>query len=403
MQQFSGIRPALSSSLTQPFPELGDVRLAQLKTWITSPAKGGNDWGEVKPCLFVCAITGDGVIGWGEAFTLPCREKAVAEIIHALGQLASRLPTISPQSFREHALRIAAQHRGLDFAAATSALEMALWDISGKLAGKPLCELWGGDRHRVIPVYGNIWSDTQWDATSLARRAADLVAQGYRAVKIHPMLNHSVTDAVGCVLRVRDIVGDDIELMVDLDSQDDPDTALQVAKAIAPARPYWFEEPCDGEDIQALAKIRKATGLRVVTGEKQFGLTHFRAVLAAGAADILNPDIAGMGGLLDILEVAELADLQDVMLSPHCWNSMTVAATAMMHVCASIPNAEMAEIYPEYISHGERFATAGYDLDGAHAYLSGKPGLGVEIDVQALNSLADYSHSTNLTMAEVTS
>lgn len=400
MQPFGESAPASSCSGIQAAPEFGEVVLAQLETWITAPAKGGDGWGDVKSFLFVRVTTTDGIVGWGEAFILPCREKAVAEMIHALSRSVGALKTVSPWVFRELATRTGAKHRSLDFSAASSALEMALWDICGKLADKPLCDLLGGDHSRAIPVYGNIWSDTQWDADSLAMRATDLVTQGYGAVKIHPMLNHSVKEAVGCVIQVRDAIGDDIDLMVDLDSQDDPETALRVAEAIAPARPYWFEEPGDGDDVQALAEIRQATGLRVVTGEKQCGLAHFRAVLGAGAADILNPDIAGTGGLLDILEIAELADLQGVKVSPHCWNSMTVAAAAMMHICASIPNAEMAEIYPEYIDHGEKFATAGYNLDGAQAYLSGRAGLGVEIDVPALQSFSDHYHSTCLIVEE---
>ena len=396
------LSPALSCSRIQTTLQFGEIALANLDTWITASAKGSDGWGEMKSCLFVRLTTKDGIIGWGEAFVLPCREKAVAEIIHALGRSAGTLKKISPWAFRDLATRVAAKHLSLDFAAASSALEMALWDICGKLADKPLCDLLGGDSLRAIGVYGNIWSDAQWDVSSLEARATDLVSKGYGAVKIHPMLNHSAHEAATCVTRVRAAIGDEIALMVDLDSQDDPGTALQVAEAIMPARPYWFEEPVEGSNIQTLAKIRKATGMRVVTGEKHCGLAHFRAVLAAGAADILNPDIAGIGGLLDFLEVADLADLQGIQVSPHCWNSMTVAATAMLHVCASIPNAEMAEIYPEYIAHGEKFATNGFRLDGAHAYLLRKPGLGVEIDVPALQSLSNHYHSTNLTMEEVT-
>ena len=394
------LNSALPCSSFQTTLQFGEVALANLETWITSPAKGGDGWGEVKSCLFVSLTTKEGAVGWGEAFVLPYREKAVAEIIHALGRAAGTLGTVSPWLFRDLATQVAARHPSLDFCAASSALEMALWDICGRLADKPLCDLLGGDYRRAIRVYGNIWSGTQWDVGSLEARANDLVAKGYRAVKIHPMLNHSAHEAATCVTRVRAAIGDEIDLMVDLDSQPDPGVALQVAEAIKPARPYWFEEPVEGCNVQALAKIRKASGLRVVTGEKHCNLAHLRAVLAAGAADILNPDIAGIGGILDLLEVAELADQRGFYIAPHCWNSMTVAAAAMLHVCASIPNAEMAEIYPEYIDHGATFATTGFCLDEGRAFLSGKPGLGVEIDVLALRSLSAYYHSTCLTMAE---
>lgn len=390
--------PVVSSELKLlELPELPKVALVQVETWITAPAKGSNGWGEVKRCLLVRVTTDIGIAGWGEAFVLTCREKAVSEIIHALGKMAASMRPAWPWAFRDMALQIASKHRGLDFSAATSALEMALWDIYGRITRTPLCEIFGGQVKKAVPVYANIWSEIHWDAGSLATRASDLIATGYAAVKIHPMLNHSASEAAQAVLRVRGAIGDDIKLMVDMGAQDDPETSLYVADKIASTRPYWFEEPVDGQEIEALASIRKTTGMRIVTGEKQCGLPHFRAVLSGGAADILNPDIAGIGGLLDMLEVAKMADRQGVMVSPHCWNSMTIAAAAMLHLCAAIPNAEMSEIYPEYVEHGARFATTGFRLDGAQAHLSGRPGLGVEIDTGALGRLSEHFRSSILT------
>ena len=371
----------------------GPVALLRLETWITAPEMGGDEWGHVKPCLFVRLTTKDGIYGWGEAFVLPYHKKAVAEIIHALGRSASKLKSISPWAFLDLAKQAAAHHLSLKFSAASSALKMALWDISGKLLNAPLCDLLGGDHNRAIPIHGNIRSATQWGVASLETRATDLVAQEYTAIKIHPMLNHAAQDAA---------IGDDIALLVDLDAQGNADAAIQIAQAIKPAHAYWFEEPIDGNDSQALAQIRKDTGLRGVTGEKHCGLAHFRAVLAAGAADILNPDIAAVGGILDLLELAELAKQQGVQISPHCSSSMTVAAAAMLHVCASIPNAELAEIYPAYIPYGEKFALKAFHLEGEYAHLSYKPGIGVDLNVSALHTLCEHHQSTCLSLAEAT-
>lgn len=371
----------------------GPVALLRLETWITAPEMGGDEWGHVKPCLFVRLTTKDGIYGWGEAFVLPYRKKAVAEIIHALGRSASKLKSISPWAFLDLAKQAAAHHLSLKFSAASSALKMALWDISGKLLNAPLCDLLGGDHNRAIPIHGNIRSATQWGVASFETRATDLVAQEYRAIRIYPVLNHAAQDAA---------IGDDIALLVDLDAQGNADAAIQIAQAIKPAHAYWFEEPIDGNDSQALAQIRKDTGLRGVTGEKHCGLAHFRAVLAAGAADILNPDIAAVGGILDLLELAELAKQQGVQISPHCWSSMTVAAAAMLHVCASIPNAELAEIYPAYIPYGEKFALKAFHLEGEYAHLSYKPGIGVDLNVSALHTLCEHHQSTCLSLAEAT-
>ena len=232
----------------------GPVALLRLETWITAPEMGGDEWGHVKPCLFVCLTTKDGIYGWGEAFVLPYRKKAVAEIIHALGRSASKLKSISPWAFLDLAKQAAAHHLSLKFSAASSALKMALWDISGKLLNAPLCDLLGGDHNRAIPIHGNIRSATQWGVASFETRATDLVAQEYRAIRIYPMLNHAAQDAA---------IGDDIALLVDLDAQGNADAAIQIAQAIKPAHAYWFEEPIDGNDIQALAQICKDTGCAV--------------------------------------------------------------------------------------------------------------------------------------------
>ena len=381
----------------------GMVELARLETWITAPEKEGVEWGHVKSCLFVSLTTKDDRYGWGKAFVLTSREKAVTEIIDALGRSASKLKFISPWAFSDLKKQVAARHQSLEFSAASSALEMALWNILGKLLNAPLCDLLGGNHKSAIPIYKNIWSTTQWDVVSLETCATDLVAQGYGAIKIHPMLNHTAQDAAKCVNRMRAAIGGETALLVDLDSQNNPDAEMQIAQAIEPEHPYWFEEPIDRSDMQTLAQIRKDQALRVVTGEKHYSLAHFRAVLAADAADNLNPDIAAVGGILDLLDIAELADQHGVQISPHCWNSMTVTAAAMLHARAAIPNTEMAEIYPECIQYVEKFAFKAFHLEGEYAHLPKRPGISVDLNVSALQDLCEHYQSTCLSLAETTS
>lgn len=383
--------------------EMPGFRLTGLQSWITRPAEVENGFARIKPCLLIRLTAADGTIGWGEAYVLPCREAAVARIIHELGRELAALARPDPWHLRDLATRLSLRHHSMDFAAATSALDIALWDLIGRLVAKPLVELLGRPNCRDAAVYANIWSESNWSAAALAARAKHLVATGYRAIKIHPMLNHDVSQAVEAVRRVRGVIGADQRLMVDMDSETDPGISRAVAKGILPAAPHWFEEPADGADIAALAELRGEVGIPLVTGERQSGVAHFRSVLALRAADILNPDIAGVGGLLDMLEISVLADRHGVRISPHCWNSMTVAASAMMHVCAAIPNAEMAEIYPEYLEHGERYAVNGFTVQNSVATLNGRPGLGVEINAAALSALSMQHDSSDLSAARAAS
>jgi galactonate dehydratase len=384
----------------------GDIpgfRLTGLQSWITRPAEIENGFARIKPCLLIRLTAADGTIGWGEAYVLPCREAAVARIIHELGRELSALARPDPWHFRDLATRVSLRHHSMDFAAATSALDIALWDLIGRLVAKPLVELLGRPKCRDAAVYANIWSESNWSGTALVARAEHLIAAGYRAIKLHPMLNHNASQAIEAVRRVRGAIGADHRLMVDMDSETDTGISRAVAKGILPAAPYWFEEPADGADVAVLAELRRVVGIPLVTGERQSGVAHFRTVLALGAVDILNPDIAGVGGLLDMVEISVLAGRHGVRMSPHCWNSMTVAASAMMHVCAAIANAEMAEIYPEYLEHGELYAVNGFTVKNSVATLNGRPGLGVEINEAALSALSMQHYSSDFSAAHAAS
>ena len=135
-----------------------------------------------------------------------------------------------------------------------------------------------------------------------------------------------------------------------------------------------------------------------MTSQKLCGQAHSRSVLVAGAADILISDIAAVGGILDLLDFTKLADLQGVQISRHFWNSMTLAATVMLHVCGLIPNAEMAEIIP----HGEKFALKAFYPKGEYARLPYKSRIGVDLNILALHYLCDEHQSDCLNLVEAT-
>lgn len=370
--------------------------ISKLETWITKPEQSDDGWAEIKPFLFLKLTTSDDLEGWGEAFTLPTREKGIVEIIHNLMTNVSCLDNLSPEIFHTKVNQIADGHRGIDFSAATSAIEMSLWDIKAKREGKPLSHLLSKNPKKKIPIYANTWSEKSPDSKSLSNRATELLDQGYSGIKIYPLQNRTLDQAVSCVSLLRNNIGPKTPLMLDLASPEDPNIALTLASLIKEFNPYWFEEPIDGQSTRMLASIRKKTGLKIVTGEKQFGLHHFIETLAADAADILNPDIAGVGGILDMTRISEMSEKNNVMISPHCWNSMSVAASAMLHFCAANSNTEMAEIYPEYISNGLKYSDINFVIANGCAELKDRLGLGVNIDVKSLMKFsADYK-KTNL-------
>ncbi len=364
------------------------MKITQIETFLTHSVENSSSWSAIKPFLFVCLQTDNGLKGWGEAFTLEHREHGIEAIILSLGKQLMALGDSSPRSFRRLANRIESNHPGLDFSCAVSAIELALWDLQGKQLNTPVYELLGGALTTQIPLYANTWSGNEINIARLAEHCQSLVNQGYQALKIYPLKFGQARQVGECMKTIRQTLGDDIEILLDLSAINNPALARDCAREVTPYHPYWFEEPHSGEDLETLAEIRRHTGLRIVTGEKQSGKGHFINVLKLRAADVLNPDIAGCGGILEILEIGAMADAHSVTLSPHCWDSMTVALAAMLQVCAVMPNAEMAEIFPSYIAFGEQFCRSSFTLANGIAQLGNAPGLGVDIDAEALRQIS---------------
>ncbi|MEM8564712.1 MAG: mandelate racemase/muconate lactonizing enzyme family protein [Pseudomonadota bacterium] len=328
----------------------------------------------------------DGTVGWGEAYAIPRRERGIAEFVRGLGNMLLSLDEATPENFRQNVTAwYDGGHLSIDFSSAASALEVALWDIRGKQAGKPVYELLGQVQQRSIALYANMDPLAPEETIDqLVERCRKMRALGYDAVKIYPMNYEPLDRAVECVSRVREAIGKDVRLMIDVWALEDADDALAAAHAFAAFNPFWFEEPVAGQRLADMAAIRRKIDIPIVTGERQVGLHHYRSVLDKEAADILNPDIVAVGGIQDMLETAKLAASYDVSISPHCWNSTLVATAAMLHTMAVIPNATVGEYFPQYASFFDQFGELAFDLKQGAAMIGATPGLGLNIRDEAL-------------------
>ena len=257
----------------------------------------------------------------------------------------------------------------------------------GKQEGKPVCDLLGSVVRRSVPLYANMdpMTDHHQSIDRLAERCVAIKGSGFDAVKIYPMEYKPLKEATECVRRVRAAIGDNTRLLLDAWALDDAQFAVKAARAFMPFNPFWFEEPVAGERIDDMAAVRRQIGIPIVTGERQTGLHHFRAVVERQAADILNPDIVGVGGILDMLEIAQVAMSYGVRVAPHCWNSTTVAVAAMVHACAVMPNALIGEYFPDYEPFCSRFGALDIDISGGMATIGDTPGLGVRMNEDALS------------------
>ncbi|MEO0752812.1 MAG: mandelate racemase/muconate lactonizing enzyme family protein [Pseudomonadota bacterium] len=364
------------------------MKILAVTPFLIAPRPSPDGWSRGQTTLLVKLETSEGLIGWGEAYALSHRQDACNAIIAHLAEALIALSDASPRAFLAMVVApMTTKHPGIDYAAAASALEIALWDLTAKSAGLPLHAMLGGAVTDRVPIYANAWDHPVQTPEAIAERCARLCHEGYRAVKIYPLRQSTRARAEATVRLTREAIGAQADMMLDFAVQSDPRHALQAARTFAPYDPYWIEEPVAGDNIPALAEFRARTDIRITTGERQAGTRHCRDLLHHRAADVLNPDVAGAGGILTLLEVGAMAAAHDVMISPHSWNSTTVAYMAMLHLCAVMPNACYGELYYDYLELGGEFARCDTTLENGCATLPQTPGLGVEIDEDALHRL----------------
>ena len=365
------------------------MKITEVTPFLVAARPSADGWSTGQTVIFVKLVTDGGLVGWGEAYALGHRQRATREIILALGERLKQMAQASPRGFVANVARpMESKHPGIDYAAATSAIEIALWDLMGKTAGMPVHALLGGAIVEKIPVYANAWDSPTRTPQEIAARCARMRDEGHRAVKIYPLRQATLALAEDCVRLTREAVGPDVDIMLDFAVQRDARRAQRAARLFEHYAPYWVEEPLAGDDPDALADFRAATRSRITTGERQAGTRHFRQLLARGAADVLNPDIAGAGGIVTMLEIGAMAEAHSVLISPHSWNSTTVAFLAMLHTCAVMPNAIYAELYYDYLELGAELADCDYVIQDGFASLPRSPGLGVTMHEDKLHSMA---------------
>jgi L-alanine-DL-glutamate epimerase-like enolase superfamily enzyme len=219
-----------------------------------------------------------------------------------------------------------------------AAVDFALWDLKGKLLNAPVSTLLGGRRARVA-TYANCAHHLPPD--KLAEKAAEYVGRGHRALKIRGTLTYvSLNEATERVKHVREAVGPDVKLMVDVNGTWDVDTAIQQLKRWERYDVYWLEEPVPPDDIPGYVRIRQRAGRTyIVGGEQHVGVPEFRQLIERGAVDVVQPNAAITGGITDWLRIHALATLAGVPVSP--WNLQMVH----IHLAAGLPNVQWIEYF----------------------------------------------------------
>lgn len=361
------------------------MRVSDVKTFLVDPGSGKN-------LLFVKVETDEGIHGWGEAYTQADRDRAIeTHVLQMKRYLVGRSP-FNIKHFTHVMYHDYAGKRGaMEFYCALSGIEQALWDIAGKATGQPVYNLLGGACRGRIRVYANGWGGGG-TPDQIARHAQEVVARGFSALKFDPFPNpwreliarQDEDLAVERVRAVREAVGPDVEILVEVHRRLAPMHAIRVAKRMEPYRPFWYEEPVSSRNMDALVAATREISIPVVTGEELYTKHEFREVLEKRAADILNPDICNTGGILELKEIAAMAEPYEVVISPHCYNSTTVGLAATVHLCACIPNFLITEYFVNFEAFGKEIADTPPLAEGGYVPLPTKPGLGLDLDERAL-------------------
>ncbi len=342
-----------------------------------------------KNFIFVKVETDENITGWGEAYTQSDRDTSISAHIEQMSRYLVGRDPMHIRHFVHWAYEDFATKRGaMDFWCAVSGIEIALWDIAGKAMDRPVYDLLGGPLRPRIRVYANGWGGGAKTPDEYAQAALAVVDQGFTAMKFDPFpgpwrlyVDHEeLEQAAAIVGAIREAVGPRVELLVEVHRRLAPMNAIRVGKMIEGFRPYWFEEPVPAENLAAMAEVKAAVNIPVVTGEALYSRTAFREVLERRAADILNPDICNCGGILEIIAIAAMAEPFYVGVSPHGWNTTAVGGAAAVQASAVMPN---FLIY-EYMVHVDEFSDdvciRRPKAEGGYIELPTEPGLGIEID-----------------------
>jgi D-galactarolactone cycloisomerase len=336
--------------------------------------------------------TDAGIVGWGECLGPAAANAAVVAEMGAA--LVGRDPLeIEPIWFDLYAAWRDQGQRGLT-TTAQSGVDIALWDIAGKHYGAPVHALLGGAFRREVPAYatGGFRPHGRDRLEALVEETGGYVSEGFGAVKIK--IGFGVEEDLAVIAAVRGAIGE-ARLMIDANHGYDAIEAIALGRRAAEHGVDWFEEPVVPEQLAAYARIRAAQPIPVAGGETWHGRLAHREAVEAGAVDILQPDVAGCGGITEMRKIVAMAETAGVRVTPHVWGT-GVAVAASLHMLATLPPqpgrhaARAPWLEFDRTPHPYRMAVLAAPIEhrGGVVAVPDGPGLGVEIDRGALARFA---------------
>jgi len=349
-----------------------------------------SQWEYSERCICVVKITtSDGTYGWGEGY-------GPATVLEAGIKLLKPM-VIGHDPLENEVIWNNMYRKTLDFArrgtlvASISAIDIAIWDLKGKILNLPISTLLGGSHRNEVKPYatGLYFTDHKNPSKDFDEEARRYVAQGFKAIKMKVGLG--LKEDYNHVKRMREVIGDDIELMVDSNHAYTFREAVALAKKIEPFNISWFEEPLSPEFYAQYAELRTKTTIPISGGECEYLRFGFHQLLRNKSVDIIQPDICACGGLTEAKRIAALASTYGVDVIPHTWGT-AIGIHVALHFIANLESVpgrmKKPDFFMEYdqTENGlrDKLSYPLIEMKDGMIEVPNRPGLGIDIDEEVL-------------------
>lgn len=369
--------------------EITDIKVLPVK---------GRHWPRF-PMLFIEVHTDEGLVGTGEA--LAFQATGVMASILEIGEWLRGEDPLQIERLWEQCFR-----RGAAMAA-LSGIEIALWDLAGQVAGLPIYQLLGGRCHDRVRVYADgFFRGADKTPESYGAHAEDAVARGFTALKLdiddflylgeRPALirchgkdlgrhitNAEIRQVADSIAAIRERLGPDVDLALDCHWAFDVPSALRLGRALEPYDLMWFEDPTPSRSAPALARIAGQLAMPLCLGEALATRYEFREIFERQASDIIMPDVASSGGILETKKIAAMADAYYIPVAPHDMVG-PIATAATLQLCACLPNLLVMEHQMGDVAWRHELTDRPLVVEGGHFAIPTGPGLGMALNHEAV-------------------
>lgn len=379
------------------------MKITNVTPWIINgPAENAgvaipDDRPTTRQYVFVQVETDEGLTGWGEITTYPgpVANPAISGMLREVrpllvGQDANRIEAVWQRIFQAFTY---VGSRGAT-TAMISAIDIALWDIKGQALGVPIYELLGGAVRETIPLYTHYGYSTSID--EVVQGALTEVRAGVRAIKTDPFFAEHLPKSIAytdgqisaageqavveMIAAVREAVGPEIELLIDVHAMYNVPTAVRLAHRLAPYDITWFEEPVPTHSYAALAQVRSQVPTRICVGERLYTRFEFAPLFEQRLSDFVMPDVTWSGGISELKKIATMAEAYYIPVSPHD-ASGPVNILAGAHVMMTVPNFYKLEARRADMAFYNAFIDEPLVVQNGDLHVPNRPGLGLTMNM----------------------